>query len=171
MNKFFKSKKAQEEMVGFALILIIVSVIILVFFSLSMKNKGVVEENYVTDNFLQAILPYTTNCSIGGYYADIDKLIKRCSSEGSKLCENDPNRNYCEALNETLEELVELSWPVYSNEDGESYYKGYDFKIWDYSDEENPNLLTNITKGNETNSYKGSQQNVEHMNIIFTVYV
>jgi len=32
MNKFFKSKKAQEEMVGFALILIIVSVIILVFF-------------------------------------------------------------------------------------------------------------------------------------------
>lgn len=169
MKKLFKSKKAQEEMVGFALILIIVSVIILVFFSLSIKNKGVVEESYVTDNFLQAILPYTTDCYISGSPADIDKLAKRCSSQGYEMCD-DGERSYCEVLNETLEEILELSWPVYLGEDEESYYKGYDFKILDFSIEDNPILLTNLTKGKETNTYKGSQQNVEHMNIIFKVY-
>jgi len=168
MKSIFISKRAQEEMVGFALILIIVSVIILVFFSLSMKNKGVVEESYVIDNFLQALLPYTTDCVIGGNIADIDKLIKKCSSEGSQLCFEDPNgRNYCEALNDTLERLIQSSWMVRE----ESFYKGYDFKIIDYSLEENPILLTNITRGIKTSTFKGSLQNIEDLNIIFNVYI
>jgi len=160
-----KQKKGQEEMVGFALILIIVAVIILVFFSLSIKNKGVVEENYVTNNFLQAILPYTTDCSIDGYFVDIDKLIKKCSSEGNQEC-FEQDKTYCEVLNETLEEIVALSWPVGS----ETFYKGYDFKILDNSLEESI-LLTNLTRGIETSNFKGSVQNVEHMSIIFNVYV
>jgi len=57
------NRKGQEEIVGFALIIIIVAVILLVFLAFSL-NKPEKEdlENYVVKGFLDATLAYTSEC-------------------------------------------------------------------------------------------------------------
>ena len=77
-----KNKKAQEEMVGFSLIIIIVAIIILVLFSVSLRSKGNIQESYETDNFMQAFLQYTTECSVSysSNYLDVRRLIRKYSS-------------------------------------------------------------------------------------------
>ena len=58
-----EEKKGQEEMVGFALILILVAIIVLVFigFSIRSPEKESVE-SYEVESFLQSMLQYTTEC-------------------------------------------------------------------------------------------------------------
>ena len=78
--KKITSKKAQEEMVGFALIIIIVAVILLVFLAISL-NKSKKEDlgDNEVNSFIQSFLSYTTSC---GEYSDsyysIQKLITEC---------------------------------------------------------------------------------------------
>ncbi len=75
-------RKAQEEMVGFALIMIIVAVIVLIFLSLSLRNQEEeIVENYEVDSFIQSFLMYTSDCA-DGYeprYRTIEKLIIDCN--------------------------------------------------------------------------------------------
>ncbi|MBI2057207.1 hypothetical protein HYT91_03060 [Candidatus Pacearchaeota archaeon] len=58
-----KNKIGQEEMVGFALIIILVSVILLVFLAFSLnKPKTEATESYEVNSFLQSSLQYTSSC-------------------------------------------------------------------------------------------------------------
>ena len=140
------NKRGQEEMVGFALIIIIVAVILLVFLAISL-NKSKAEslgENKV-NSFIQSFLAYTTDCmeDQDNYYS-IQNLIKDCVKYDS-LCLDE--RKTCDVLNSTLEELVDESWPVGEN----TPTLGYELII---TTENKP--LIEITKGNITNNYKGS---------------
>ena len=56
-------KRAQEEMVGFALIVIIVSVILVIFLGFSLRDQGKENvESYEVESFIQSFLQYTSEC-------------------------------------------------------------------------------------------------------------
>ena len=145
MVKF--SKKAQEEMVGFALIIIVVAVILLFFLGLALTDDETGLDSYEAESFLQASLQYTTSCEISFKVLDLQDLAFECANDN--VC-GDGN-NTCDVLNSTYSELVEKSWQI----SPESPYKGYELKV--FANDENATLV-NLIGGNRTSTYKGAIQ-------------
>ena len=74
-----KNKYGQEEMVGFALIMIIVAIILLIFLSFSLgKSEKETVESYEVESFIQSMSQYTTDCRDNLEYVSIQKLIFDC---------------------------------------------------------------------------------------------
>jgi len=161
INNWLKSKKSQEEMLGFALIMIIVAVALLVFLSFSIgKAQKENVENYEVENFIQAFLQYTTDCAktYEPNYLSIQKLIIECSNQGTCL----DSQSSCEVLEAELKEIVEKGWegrPV----------QGYELGIW-----ATEKKIMHLEQGNKTKDYKGAMQEFskagELINITFTAY-
>ncbi len=142
------NKRGQEEMIGFALIIIIVAVILLVFLAVSLnKSKKESLGTYETSSFVQATLSYTTSCGEdqNSYYS-IQKLIIECD-RSSGLCLD--GRETCDVLNSTLKEILDESWKINEN----TPIKSYELFITSEQAE-----LISLTKGNTTNNYKGAVQ-------------
>lgn len=141
-----KNNKGQEEMVGFALIIIIVAIILLVFlaFSLNAPQKEAVE-SYEVESFINVFLQYTTDCAetYEPNYLSVQKLINSCNR--GETCSD--NRLSCEVLESTLTDIIEESWKTGE----ESPVKGYELKILSNSQD-----MLVIRDGNQTSSYKGS---------------
>ena len=157
LNKF--KKKAQEEMIGFAMIIIIVAVILLVFLSITISKPQESVQNYQVQGFLQSIFSYTTDCrDDSGNFGTIRDLIFDC--DNSEICQD--QRTSCEALNSTLTEIIEESWKV-----GEDRpVKGYKFEILI-----DGAPLLDISEGNITQNYKGAIQVFPHgVDITFNAY-
>lgn len=139
-------KKAQEEMVGFAVILVITAVIIVILIGFLIRTKNKVNlESYEIEGFLASALQYTSNCS--GYlgFMDVKDLIASCSRlenciEGQKSCE---------VLNQTLSGILSESWKT----GDEAYIKGYYFEI--FVDGKSSLVLK---KGNLSALYTGGSQ-------------
>jgi len=139
-------KKAQEEMVGFALIVIIIAVILLIllaFWLRSPQKQGV--ESYEVESFIQATLQFTTDCRDNFRYLSVQNLLFECSN--SQTCSD--GRNSCDVLEDALLGIIEESWKI----QGDRPVKGYLLNI---SSNEEEILL--IKQGNITNNYKGSVQ-------------
>lgn len=156
-----KNKKSQEEMVGFALIMIIVAVVLLVFLGLSLRNPQQEEvESYEVDSFISSFLQYTTDCeeNYETNYFSIEDLISSCADMEDCF----DGRGTCEVLEETIKELVERSWDV--GEDNP--VKGYELKI----SLENQEILL-MQEGNVTKNYKSSvHKGGKGEEIIFSAY-
>ena len=151
--------KGQEEIVGFALIIIIVSVILLVFLSLSMRSsKGMEIESYEVEGFIQAFLQHTSDCEGSRGFLSVQDLIFNPDDE----CLN--GKIARDVMNYTLKELCEKSWNV--GED--TPIKGYELRITS----EDEDLI--LGKGNITQNYKGTSQDFvkrgEDYEIFFKVY-
>lgn len=156
-----KLKRSQEEMVGFALIIIVVAVILLIFLGYTLKNSETeAVESYEVNSFIQAFLPYTTDCADNyepNYYS-IRELIIACND--NKNCLNE--RTACEALNITMQSLIETSWETGENRP----VKGYELKI------DSPSkLLLKMNQGNATNNYQMSVQQLGKDNLRITLNV
>jgi hypothetical protein len=145
------NKKAQEEMVGFAVIIIIVSVIILVFLGFSLRQKNPeISESYEIQSFLQVVLQQTITQE--NVITDLREMIKDCDRY-------DLN---CNKLELELKNILDNSWNV--NE--ESKIKGYLLKIYSIDKE-----ILVIKEGNETKNYRtGSQDLVDKMIISLRIY-
>ena len=154
-----KNKKAQEEMIGFALILIIVSVIILIFITISLRKTNQEVESYEVDSFIQALAQYTTNCSITYYpdYLDVKDLIKQCSN--GKTCLN--GENTCDVLNITLSNLINNSWQVGENRPNKGYFFNSTYDGLE---------VFSLKQGNMTLNNKGASQIFQELEIYFKVY-
>ena len=159
-----KNNKAQEEMIGFVLIIIIVAVILLVFLSLSLRSpEKEAVESYEVNSFIQAFLQYHTDCeeTYETNYLSVKELIFSCNDEEKCLDERDT----CEVLESTLQEITEESWKI-----GVDYpIKGYIMNITaDGGD------MISFEKGNITENYKGSSQDFtargSRIDILFTAY-
>lgn len=141
-----KLKRGQEEIVGFALILIIVSVILLVFISFSLKNSSRTEmQSYEVEGFLQATLQQTSICEDYSEKLSVQRLIFSC--DNGEICSD--GESTCDVLNSTLQEICEKSWNIRE----EALIKGYELKIIKEEKE-----IFVISKGNSTNNYKVSMQ-------------
>lgn len=156
-----KFKKAQEEMIGFAVIIIIVAVVLVVFLGFSLKNKQEKVESYEVDSFIQSFLQYTTDCNDNFEYRSVQDLIFDCSNK--KTCFG--GEDSCEMLNSELTGILKESWKV---EKG-TLVKGYELKIM-FNEEE----MLSIEKGNVTKNSRGASQGFfkagNSVKIFFTVY-
>lgn len=158
------NKKAQEEMVGFGIIIVIVAIILLVFLSISLKNPSKSSvESYEVEGYIQSFLQYTTTCEkdYAGNYIDVTNLIFKC--EDNLNCYE--GSNSCNVLYSTLEGISDENWKY-----GEEYpVKGYLLNIYSGN-----NSIIHIEKGNLTSNYKGSSQsfakNGKIINIEFSAY-
>lgn len=170
MKKPKINKKAQEEMVGFALIMIIVAVILVIFLSFSLrKSQRDLVESYEVDSFLQAALQYTTDCEDYLEHLSLRELIFSCNSNEKCL----DGRNACEVLNSTWYTLLDSSWPVGENRP----VKGFEFNIHSYSsrgEEAEGQEIISFNKGNITANSKGALQDFSKsgnlIEIIFITY-
>ena len=158
MKKF---KRGQEEMVGFALIVILVAVILVVFLGFSLNKEKESVQSYEVESFLQASLQYTTSCSDNFEYLSLQNLIFNCVGENT--CSG--GENSCEVLGEELKGILGQGWTV---EKG-SLTKGYEMNITSNGKE-----VIFIAEGNFTGNSKGSFQNFfragNSIDILFTVY-
>lgn len=158
--KKHKSKNAQEEMVGFALIVILVAVILLIFISFSIrKDAKEPVESYEVESFLQVLLQYTTSCRDNLEFVSVQKLIIKCQNKEKCL----DGKSSCEVLKETLELAIDEGWKTGE----EQTTKGYAMNIT-----QNGKEIISLKNGNLTRNYKGAIQPIgrESIDILFTSY-
>jgi len=145
IKNILRKKHGQEEMVGFALIMIIVAVILLILLSFSLrKTEKEIVESYEVESFIQSSLQYTTNCRDNLEYLSIQSLIFDCYNKEKCIDE----RETCEVLNSTLREIIKESWKV----EGDRPVKGYELKIIVDESEE----MFVMKEGNITQNSKGA---------------
>jgi Ni,Fe-hydrogenase I cytochrome b subunit len=158
-----KNKRAQEEMVGFALIIIIVAVILLVFlgFFLTRPNTQSVQ-SYETENFVQSMLQTSTQCQDFYGYLSVQDLIYLCSSQA--LCSDDEDS--CAVLSSTLTGILNKSWTVGQG----SAIKGYVLNITSSNGEISSITLGNITSNSEGTSQGLPSKNGVSVDIMFNAY-
>lgn len=100
-----KKRNAQQEMVGFIIIVVLVMVIGLVFFLINAKKNSSEIPSEDLYNFIYSSLAYTTECApvvIPQYYS-LSRLISGCFD--GQDCTN-LNKDSCEYLNETLTKIL-----------------------------------------------------------------
>lgn len=151
-----QNKKAQEEMVGFALIIVIVAVILLIFLGFSLNSKKEAVENYEVESFIQSFLQYTSDCEDYLDYLSLQDLIFAC--ERNKKCLD--GRDSCEVLNETLTGIAEAGFPI----EGDRPVKGYFLNITIEGGE-----MFSLTKGNITKNSKGAIQDFSKSGQFFEI--
>jgi hypothetical protein len=115
-----KKKKAQNEIVGFVLIIIIVSVIGVIFLSFMIgRGEPITQESVQISNLLSASMYYTTDCAINYIpnYENGQDLIKSCWN--NKICLDD--RMACDVLNSTMKKIIGESLDVNSEVANKAY--------------------------------------------------
>jgi len=154
------NKKAQEEMVGFGLIVIVVAVILLVFLSFALRKPKIEVESYEVESFIQVALQYTTDCRNNLEYRSIQDLIFDCYNKETCL----DGKDSCDVLEFTLKEITEKSWKIENRP-----IEGYELKIASDSEE-----LLIFKEGNISANYKGGMQDFSKsgnlIEVSFTVY-
>lgn len=125
VTKMKRNKKAQEEMVGFVLIMVVVAVIFLVFLGIfvSQRNSETKIESADVSQFLDAALEYTTTCSQNsGYtYLSLEDAIISCYK--GEICEKEGvSTSACEVVESVFKDLIESAW-VFSPESKTTGYE------------------------------------------------
>ena len=155
-----RNSRAQEEIVGFALIIIIVAVILLVFLSFYLRSSDKETiESYEAESFIASSLQYTTECRDNFGYLSVKDLILDCYEDEKCLDDTDT----CEVLNSSLKGILEKSWDIGEN----TPVKGYEFRI--ISDEKE---ILSLKQGNITGNSKGSPYPLgkKSIEVFFTIY-
>jgi len=160
-NKLPRSKRSQEEMIGFVLIIIIVSVILLILLGFSLRNPDdSAVDSYEVKDFIHSFLQYTTDCQDSGNfeYLSINKLLFRCYN--NEQCAD--QRNSCDVLETDLREIIQESWQIGENRP----LKAYELRIISYEEE-----IIKLEQGNITSTSRGAIQELpKEIKITFRVY-
>ena len=157
--------KAQEEMVGFVLIVVILAVIILIFFGFSLANKNEEVQSYEVESYVNSLVHYTTECQDSrGRHLDIGDLIIKCDREEDCLNQTAS----CEVLNSTIHNMLRESWKVSEN----SPLRGYFFDILITGNDESRSLrgFDRVEYGNSTGSSRGAKIILPRTEIVMTAY-
>tara|TARA_Y100000310_G_C20540296_1_gene742937 strand:+ start:93 stop:623 length:531 start_codon:yes stop_codon:yes gene_type:complete len=129
-----KNKKAQHEIVGFVLIIIIVSIIGLIFLSFMIgRGEPITQESVKISNLLSASMYYTSDCAINYVpnYKNGQDLIKECFENSLGVCLN--QEKVCDSLNSTMKKMIEDSLDV----DLDKPNKAYELLIYYRDSDEN----------------------------------
>ena len=117
--------KAQEEIIGFVVIMLVVAVIFVIFLGIYIsKNSEESFDSSEISQFLDSAMEFTTECSIystGYNYLNVQQLFIECQ-KGS-LCYD--GQTACEVLEITLTNLTESAWSFGQNRPE----KGYEYEI------------------------------------------
>lgn len=150
------NKKAQEEMIGFVLIIVLVVVFAVIFLGISLRNRdsGKVQQSEELTSFVSSLVQVTTTCQKSNlYYQTIGQLVQMCYR--NEECSN--GERACESLAQTIKEVIDKSTYVVTKDGRISYYK-----LQIYSGEEE-NLIplfepiSEVAEGQEIKICKGSK--------------
>ena len=150
MKNNLLTKKGQQEMVGFILIVVLVVVGLMVFLVISLRNSPEDEKSLKVANILDAIMKYTTECAIvyEPDYDDFEDLFKSSHQEDS--CSNSGILAY-NYLNESLRDVLGA---MMESEASVNYYQ-LDFFVKGEDD-----YLLTFNEGNCTGSVSAAQRNI-----------
>jgi hypothetical protein len=120
-----KSNKAQQEIVGFTLIVVIIVIILLILLSILRKDSNEFNKDEIISKLLSSSMYYTTDCAkvFVPQYRSLQELIKACYNNASEKCSD--NRNPCIVLNDTLKNIIGKSLKI----DPEAPNKAYSINI------------------------------------------
>jgi len=113
-----KNKNAQQEISGFVLIVVIVTIIGLGLLVLSI-GRGEIEKpaSIEISNLLESAMSYTTDCSINEGYRELGDLIKACYK--NQNCYD--NKNSCDVASSTLDSIISKSLVIGENSPNKAY--------------------------------------------------
>lgn len=98
-----RERRAQEEMVGFVLIVVLIIIISLVFLGFSLRQKPKLEVSTTVDNLLSAMLLYTTDCALYiPQYETVKDVMKSCYY--NEICSD--GKSACTELREVMDKLL-----------------------------------------------------------------
>lgn len=155
-----KNKKAQEEMVGFVLIMLVVGVIFLVFLGIYLRkdSQTTITESKDISNFIAAVSRYTTDCGLSDdpdfdHYSLVE-LITRCYEDGpDSTCSNNGKKK-CDVLKETLNGSIESNWNFHED----SPTKGYFFQVFRETDTGEENVIQPFGSGDQTKRVRSAEK-------------
>lgn len=166
-------KKAQEEIVGFSMIIVLVSVILLILLSVSLKSGSEsTVQSYQASSFLQSLIQETSDCrSMGNLrYYSIRELISKCYfdsfSGGEETCFD--GRDACDVLLENIETTSNKSWNPGIGEDFP--VKGYLLNITVDNEVFKQIEAGNITKISKKGSFQELPKRGKMFRLEFYVY-
>lgn len=147
------NKKAQEEMVGFIVIIVLVSIIFLIFLVISLRKEEVVGSSLEVNSFLNALMLGSVDCTDSGNKIDFKELVINCYS--SRECDEGES---CAILKTNALENIEKSWKR-----GSKMKNGWKFSIF----VSNTSLIRE-ERGNLSSERMASEVNIpiENENII-----
>ena len=149
-----KTRKAQEEIVGFVLIVVIVSVMIVIFLGFSIRNNNTpAQESKDVYRFLESSMQYTTDWAISyePAYLNLGDLIRECYKDAS-LCISE--KQPCAVAKKTLKALIDSAFPQISPE---SSIKGYEYKSIYLRENASQEEIIFLSKGNCSQSIRGAE--------------
>lgn len=147
-------KKAQEEIVGFVAIVLVVVVIGVLFLGLTLqKAPDNQTKSTQIGSFLDSARLYTSNCALDytPNYASLQDLLGDCYQKRGEQCLD--GRDICTVLNQTVKDILDESWPV--NQD--SAKKGYEFSATfsqNATDSNGTDILTLAAGNCSSNNYQ-----------------
>jgi hypothetical protein len=145
-------RRAQQEMVGFVLIVVVVVVALMVFLVISVRQGSDERQSLEVENLLSVIMRTTTECApiFEPQYDTFEDLFKSCYD--NEECAN-LNQGSCDYLNESLREVVRDLL------ESEATVNAYQIDVFQKDDEGSQGIL-NIFEGNCTGISSGAQRNV-----------
>lgn len=113
-------KRAQQEMVGFVLIVVVVVIALMIFLVISIRKPVQNTQSEALENILSSVMTYTTDCLIDDTPQSVNDLIQGCYN--NKKCDGS-NGMACDYLNKSLSAVLT---DIYKTE---SKYQGYEFSV------------------------------------------
>lgn len=146
----FKNRKGQEEIVGFVLIVVVVSVVLLIFLGLTLTGDSEIRrESRDVSQFLDSAMEVTSDCAVNFVpdYSRLGELFEECYS-GSRCVDG---REACEVLEADFEGIIGASWQI-----GEEFpVKGYNFSSF-YTTNLTEEEIISFSDGNCNGSISGA---------------
>lgn len=126
-----KNKKGQEEMVGFALVIVIVAVVGLLLLGLAIRSggKSTINDNYEIKQFLDGSMHVSSECALRSNidYASISDLVRECYRNPAKTCLAS-GENVCLALNKSLIGIVESGLKIGADRPNKGFIMNISFE-------------------------------------------
>jgi len=148
------NKNAQEEIVGFVMIVVLSAIVLLIFLAILVRRDS--GENYKDSievrDFVESIMEFTSNCAINyePNYLKVGELIKECRS--GRLCLS--GKRACDELNYSLIGLIEAGWEIGENRPIKGYRLNSTYFATNQSGQEG---ILFISKGNCSNIVRGAE--------------
>jgi len=108
-----QNKRGQQEILGFVLIVLLVTIMGVVFLSFSIgKSRPTKQTSAEISNLLEASMYHTTKCAVNyvPQYREVQDLIKECYNHPEQMCLN--GQGVCDVLKSQLKELIDQSLTV-----------------------------------------------------------
>ena len=108
MKNKMNDKKAQQEVIGFVLIVVLVIVGLMVFLVISLRGDKEVQGNIELENLLGSFMRYTSDCIVSYEYKNVRKLVRSCYEGDDCVNLNKDSCDYMETeLTSVLSDLFE----------------------------------------------------------------